>query len=283
MSPGPEKEIDAARAPRPGEDGIVRVLQLTDSHLYADPAGTLAGMNTLNAFDQVLAAAAPCAATADCVLATGDLVHDATPEGYGVMAERIQRLGRPVYCLPGNHDIPDVMEESLNQGLVSTPKSARFGGWLIVLLDSTLPGRPGGALSAVELARLQSLLDAHADHHVLVSLHHQPVPIGSGWMDRMALANPAPFFEIIDGHSGVRGILWGHIHQTFEAERAGVRLMGSPSTCIQFTPGRARFGIDRVAPGYRWLDLHPDGRIRSGVERIAAIPAGIDMETAGYS
>ena len=282
MTPGPEKE-NAAPVHRPGQDGVVRVLQLTDSHLYADPSGTLAGMNTLDAFDQVLAAAAERSGTADFVLATGDLVHDATPEGYRIMAERIERLGRPVYCLPGNHDIPGVMEANLNQGLVSTPKSVHFGEWLIVLLDSTLPDQPGGALSAEELSHLQSLLDAHPDHHVLVSLHHQPVPIGSGWMDRMALANPSGFFEIVDGHSGVRGILWGHIHQTFEAERAGVRLMGSPSTCIQFAPGRARFGLDRLAPGYRWLDLHPDGRINSGVERIAAVPAGIDMGTAGYT
>ncbi len=267
----------------PGDEGIVRVLQFTDSHLYGDPAGTLAGLNTLDALDRVLAAAADRVRVSDCVLATGDLVHDATGTGYGLLAERFEALGLPVHCLPGNHDEPAAMERHLNRGLISMPKGVRYGRWLLALLDSTLPGEVGGALSDRELREMQSLLDAHPTSQVLVSLHHQPVRIGSEWMDRMGLANPDPFFEILEGHAGVRGVLWGHIHQVFDAERSGVRLMGSPSTCIQFLPNEDRFAIDPLAPGYRWLDLHPDGRIVSGVERIAAVPGGLDLATGGYA
>jgi Icc protein len=281
------KEIDQApgiRGPSPpGGDDVVRVLQFTDSHLYGDPAGTLAGLNTLDALDRVLADAADRVRVADCVLATGDLVHDATGAGYGLMVDRFGALGLPVHCLPGNHDEPAAMERHLNRGLVSTPKGVRYGPWLLALLDSTIPGEVGGALSDGELRALQSLLDAHPTSEVLVSLHHHPVRIGSEWMDRMGLANPDALFEILDGHAGVRGVLWGHIHQAFEAERSGVRLMGSPSTCIQFLPNEDRFAIDPLAPGYRWLDLHPDGRIVSGVERIAAVPGGLDLATGGYA
>ena len=283
MSADPVNETDSM--PRPGfgeEDPVVRVLQLTDSHLYSNPDGTLAGLNTLNSFDRVLALAAERTAASDCILATGDLVHDATAKGYAVMAARLQQLDRPVYCLPGNHDVPAVMQANLNQGWVATPKSVRYGNWLIILLDSTLPDEVGGALSPGELENLRLLLDANPDSDVLVSLHHHPVPIGSEWMDDMALANPSDFFGIIDRHERVRGVLWGHIHQIFEDERDGVRLMGSPSTCIQFKPGQDRFEIDRSAPGYRWLDLYPDGQIISGVERIAAIPAGLNIASSGY-
>jgi len=281
-----EKIEQAPGVDRPspvGGDDVVRVLQFTDSHLYGDPAGTLAGLNTLDALDRVLAAAADRVRTSDCVLATGDLVHDATGRGYGLLAERFGSLGLPIHCLPGNHDEPAAMARHLNGGLVSMPRSVGYGRWLLALLDSTLPGEVGGALSDGELRELQSLLDAHPTSQVLVSLHHHPVRIGSEWMDRMGLANPDALFEILDGHAGVRGVLWGHIHQAFEAERSGVRLMGSPSTCIQFLPNEDRFAIDLLAPGYRWLDLHPDGRIVSGVERIAAVPDGLDLATGGYA
>ena len=34
--------------------GTLRVLQLTDTHLYSDPVGTLLGINTLDSFQQVI-------------------------------------------------------------------------------------------------------------------------------------------------------------------------------------------------------------------------------------
>ena len=61
-----------------------------------------------------------------------------------------------------------------------------------------------------------------------------------------------------------------------------VRLMSSPSTCIQFLPHSKGFAIDTATPGYRWLELYPDGRIETGVERIADLPGEIDMASCGY-
>ena len=42
---------------RPVPEKNLKVLQLTDSHLYADPSRCLLGINTLETFDQVLAQA----------------------------------------------------------------------------------------------------------------------------------------------------------------------------------------------------------------------------------
>lgn len=50
---------------------------------------------------------------------------------------------------------------------------------------------------------------------------------------------------------------------------AGARLLGAPSTCVQFLPGAAHCAVDTRPAGYRWLDLHDDGRIDSGVRRLA--------------
>ena len=71
-----------------------------------------------------------------------------------------------------------------------------------------------------------------------------------------------------------RGILWGHVHQAFDEERDGLRLMGTPSTCFQFSPGLAGFAIDKRPPGYRWLELHADGQIDT---RIVWLPVAQDL------
>ncbi|KTC63185.1 hypothetical protein AO262_22830 [Pseudomonas fluorescens ABAC62] len=47
-----------------------------------------------------------------------------------------------------------------------------------------------------------------------------------------------------------------------------MRLLASPSTCIQFAPGSEDFKVSEQAPGYRWLRLHGDGRLETGVERV---------------
>jgi Icc protein len=129
---------------------------------------------------------------------------------------------------------------------------------------------------------LERRLQKAPDMHTLVCLHHQPVPMGSRWLDTMALDNPEAFFAIIDRHPQVRAIVWGHVHQELASRRDDVLLLSTPSTCIQFLPRSDDFAVDMAAPGFRWLDLHPDGSIETGVERIDTIPGRIDLAAGGY-
>jgi Icc protein len=87
-------------------------------------------------------------------------------------------------------------------------------------------------------------------------------------MDEIALDNPAALFAIIDRYPQVRAVLWGHIHQEFSAERGGVHLFGSPSTCVQFKPGAQEYVPDTQPPGYRWLLLQGDGTVQTGIQRV---------------
>ncbi len=260
--------------------GAFRILQITDSHLYADAAGCLAGINTLDSFRAVLAQARHL--NSDIVLATGDLVHDASPKGYQRVRDAFSGFGAPVYCLPGNHDVPEVMSRCLSGDGVTSPKQVLHQNWAIFLLDSTIPGEEGGRLGDDELRRLERGLAQHRDHHALICLHHHPVPVGSAWMDRMALEHPERFFGLLERFPNVRGVLWGHVHQAYDATYRDLRLMGSPSTCIQFTPRVDQFGIDNEPPGLRWLELFPDGAIRTGIQRLEQMPLGLDLGSVGY-
>lgn len=281
-SPAAVPDADSGRPPFQGlPGGTIRVVQITDTHLYADPAGALLGMNTLGSLDAVLGLVRAEALPADVALATGDLVHDGSPAGYRLLAGRLGSLGCPTLALPGNHDDPVVLAATLGAPPVQRVREARFGAWQVLLLDSTVPGSDGGRLAPGELEWLDDTL-WHGSGHALVCLHHSPLPTGSDWLDTMALANADDFFALLDRHPRVRGVLFGHIHQTLEAQRNGVRIMGSPSTCVQFAKVRPRFGVDPRPPAYRWLGLLPDGGIRSAVRRVAGPVGTVELDASGY-
>jgi Icc protein len=263
-------------------DRTLLVLQISDTHLYEDPAGRLLGLNTQASLEHTLELAQAVHWPPDLVLATGDLVHDGSAAGYARLHERLTALGVPVYCLPGNHDNQTQLSASLNGNTIRWVTSSSHGAWAIEFVDSNRPGSAAGHIRERELARLRESLGRRTEDHILVCLHHQPVPIGSAWLDSMAIDNAAALFEILDRTPQVKGVLWGHVHQVYEAVRKGVRLLSCPSTCIQFLPQSKHFDLDTQPPGYRWLQLHPDGRIDTGIKRLEYYPNAPDIDAPGY-
>ena len=203
----------------------------------------------------------------DAVLLTGDLAHD-DPAGYAQLATHFRDPGAPVHCLPGNHDDPAAVKAALEGPPFVHDVARRYGEWVIVMLDSTIAGEHGGHLDAEELARLDAALAAQPDAFALVCLHHHPVPHGSAWLDELMLGNAAEFFEVLARHPGVRGLAWGHTHQPFEGMHGHIRLMGTPSTCMQFAQNADEFAIDSRPPAYRWIELEPGGGIETGIEWV---------------
>jgi len=267
---------------QPAAGRTLRVLQITDTHLFADSDGCLLGLNTEQSLQAVLATVSDRHLPADLILATGDLAHDGTARAYQRFFTHMNGFALPVYCLPGNHDEAWALQQLNDKGLCRFVEHAIHADWHFIFLDSTIPGSELAHLSTHTLAMLERHLQSKPDTHTMVCLHHQPVPMGSRWLDTMAVDNPDPFFAIIDRHPQVRAILWGHVHQELSARHGDVRLMSAPSTCIQFLPGSSSFALDPATPGYRWLELHPDGSIETGIERISTLPGTIDMAASGY-
>ncbi len=245
------------------------VLQVSDTHYFCDPGGLMFGIHSRRSLDHVLDYALNHHATAELVLATGDLVHDGSAAGYQALKEALERLEVPVHCLPGNHDNPEVMAAVLNGPRVTCNRAAELADWKIILLDTRVTGSDGGFLARSELDFLERELSSVRNRHVIIVLHHPPVQIGSLWMDDIGLANAAVFLDMIDRHAQVRAVLFGHIHQEFDRLRRGVRLLGAPSTCAQFKPHTLVHVDDPLPPGYRWLRLAGNGRFETGVARLA--------------
>lgn len=156
------------------------------------------------------------------------------------------------------------------------------GEWRITLLNSAVSGSVPGYLADDQLQLLAQSLSEAPDRHHLVCLHHHPVSIDCAWMEPIGLRNPHALFDVLDRFPQVKAVLWGHIHQDFNSERNGVRLIASPSTCIQFKPRSEDFALDELAPGYRWLRLFDDGRLETGVSRVTGHQFKVDLAGEGY-
>ncbi len=251
----------------------VRLFHFTDTHLYGGEHELLRGVATLPALRAALAHARSRDWPPDALLVTGDLVQD-DPAGYPHFRRVFGALGAPVLCIPGNHDEPQAMRRELAGKPFVLDGFVDFGRWRIVLLDSCLPGSASGALSAQTLAGLQEGLATAGTRHCMVCLHHHPVPLSSRWLDRVGLTNAAEFLHIVDAHRNVRAIVWGHVHQSYDALRKGVRMLATPSTCAQFLPNADDFAVDRRPPAYRTFELRPDGSLLTEVVWIEQHAAG---------
>ena len=266
----------------PSRLDVVRLVQVTDSHIFADPEGCLLGLNTRVSFEAVCARVAQEEWRPDALLATGDLAQDASPEAYKYLADHFHQMNIPSYWIAGNHDNPDAMEMYLSNGRVSSAKHLLLGHWQVIMLDSSVVGKVHGHLDDSQLDFLQKSLARYKDKHSLVVLHHQPVDIGSHWLDNIGLKNNQAFNQIISQHNNVKGVLWGHVHQEYDKIHDGVNWIASPSSCVQFMPKSQDFAADTKAPGYRYINLYSDGRIESVVHRIDNIEFTIDYSIKGY-
>lgn len=270
-----------AAAPLNAEKDSVLLVQLTDSHLFAEAGGKLLGMDTAASLQRVVDLVLAEQPKVDLVLATGDLSQDGSLESYERFRALSERIDAPARWCPGNHDELEMMRQAANGSDLMLPV-LDIGTWRVVMLDTLVPGSVYGMLRDDQLALLQQTLSLAPERPHLVCLHHHPVSIGSRWMDSIGLRNREALFEVLDRFSCVKALLWGHIHQEFDDQRRDVRLLATPSTGVQFAPGSEEFQVDTLAPGYRWLRLHADGELETGVSRVVGIDFVVDYGVKGY-
>lgn len=243
------------------------LLQITDPHLHANAASKMRGVNTYDTFLAVLNQVRQDHRwPPDAIIATGDLVQDESREGYQRFKSCLDELGVPVFCIPGNHDDPGLMTEVLAEPPFQVCGDASLGGWRLIFLSTYVRGEDAGAIGLPGLATLDRTLAGHPDKPTLICMHHQPVPMGSAWLDGVGLIDATEFLNIADRHPQIRGIVWGHVHQASDRYRGDVRLLSAPSTCAQFLPKNEFFALDNLPPGYRWISLHQSGRIDTSVD-----------------
>lgn len=262
-------------------ESSVLLVQLSDSHLFAEAAGRLLGMDTQDSLQRVIERVLQEQPQIDLMLASGDLSQDGSQASYQRFRDMTAIIPAPARWFPGNHDEVPAMQ-AVCAGSDLLEPVIDLGNWRVILLDSSIQGAVPGYLSDQQLGLLERALSEAPERHHLICLHHHPVSIGCKWMEPIGLRNPEALFAVLERFDQTRAVLWGHIHQELDQQRGPIRLLASPSTCVQFAPGSEEFQVDKTAPGYRWLRLFDDGRLETGVSRVTGIKFEIDYTIKGY-
>ncbi|MGD8341502.1 MAG: metallophosphoesterase, partial [Gammaproteobacteria bacterium] len=186
----------------------IRLLQISDTHLHASKDSRMRGVNTFETFRAVIECAQKNEGwPADAVLVTGDIVQDESRAGYELFRSEMEALQVRVLCLPGNHDDPKLMDEILSKDPFQFCGSLRLGNWSLLLLNTFLTGEDAGGLGARRLEALSAALKEHEAQHILICMHHQPLNMGSAWLDGVGLRDAQEFLTVLDSSTSVRGVL----------------------------------------------------------------------------
>lgn len=254
-----------------GED--LRFVHFSDTHIVG-PGVRLRDVDTCRTLAQVIDAVNGLAPPPAFVLIGGDLVSpDLHPEvksgarkvtdedyesAYALLRELLGRLTAPIHVLLGNHDRRGPFRRVGLGERTAEEQPYHYvidaDGYRLCALDSLVPGEDPGRVGDRQLAWLADRLHEAAGRHVLIAVHHHPVPIGVRWLDDQMLTDAEALWRLAREAGNVRAVLCGHVHLEHEAVRDGVRVLITPSTCFQ---------VDKRSQERRYLDGPPAVRVVS--------------------
>ena len=162
----------------------------------------------------------------ELIVASGDLTHRGQREQHERAAGLLRRLGKPLFAVPGNHDIPYTFPARFTRTWVeferqwqTTEPVYRSSELFLVGLNSVRAWRQqSGRIGQAQLMRAASLFsEAPAGALRVVVLHHHL--LGAPWRSRKkpVARRTQVLGALVD--AGAELILAGHIHQAAISER----------------------------------------------------------------
>ncbi len=249
----------------------LKVLQVTDTHLFPTTDGTLLGINTYDSLRAVLSQAFS-QGSPDVLIGSGDIAQFAEPATYRLFLSLVHEyFDGPILCVPGNHDIGDTFRQEL------PTESIDLHGWHIAGIDTHVDDEVGGHVDAAQIGSLTNEI-AKDSGPVLMVGHHAPIEIGTFWLDVHRISGGDELVETLVNNDRIRGYVFGHIHQAFDRTVGETRFLATPATCFQFGSDPKRFSVESTSPGYRWLDLDMQGSIETWVDHARDFEMTLDLK-----
>ena len=182
----------------------------------------------------------------ELIIASGDLTHRGRPDQHDRAADLLQGLGRPIFAVPGNHDIPYTPIARFTRTFAqferrweTTEPTFRSGRVHVVGLNSVRPWlHQSGRIRAAQLQdAARRLTDAPQGALRIVVLHHHL--LGAPWRSRKKPVHERS--RVLAGlvDAGAELILAGHIHQAAVSERHEFEVVS----------GEIRGAVVSIAPG----------------------------------
>lgn len=251
---------------------FIKVIQITDCHLYAETDGEYFGAKCYPQLEQTCLHIHK--ANADLVVLTGDITNDHTEKSYQRLAEIVNRhlFDIPIAWLPGNHDEIQLMETYFSAPPFICEKHLILGNWQLFLMNSKGP-TPAGFVQPELLESQQHLLEKHkiVAPYAAAFMHHHPIPMNA-YIDKHICENGDAVLNVLTNESTWRFLAHGHVHTERASQHQHLQVLATPSTSIQFGQSKEWQQIDS-GPAYRVFELYPSGDWKTQVVNVAEVAA----------
>ena len=250
----------------------ITIAQISDLHIK--PPGTLAygKVDTGKALERCIATLNAFVPAPDFVVISGDLADTPNTEEYDYLKRLLAPLKLPFAGIPGNHDSRDLMRAAFPDAPYAYSSGAlnqkiEVGELDLLLLDSSVPGKPHGLLEPPTLQWLEQTLSSSASRPALLFLHHPPFIAGIWHMDRQNLHNASELSDIVRRHPRVRLVATGHLHRAIVTMFAGVpcTICPAPNHAVDLDLAHLRqpsFRIEQPAFHlHTWFADHGSGHL----------------------
>lgn len=274
---------------------MLRIVQLTDCHLFADPATSLRGIVTWPRFVAVLQSLrqqlerieVTCTVprtqiqtrepsrhrdtsvrhaldAIDLLVITGDIAHDEIPLTYDAVIHELGDWISKVRVVPGNHDhrraIQDRFPGSRSPCTGRATFDEQFDHWQVIGLDSQRPGEVAGSLGDVQLSWLRQRLETTRNFDTLLFLHHPPIAVQAPWLDKIGLQDAEDLNRLLSDFPRVKLIGCGHVHHEVVATFGPATVFTTPAVGPKFRPRTEALVIEEGPPEFRLWELFPSGQ-----------------------
>jgi 3',5'-cyclic AMP phosphodiesterase CpdA len=236
--------------PRP-----ILIAQISDLHIKAPGALAYGRVDTARALARCVAALNEFKPRPDLVVISGDLADTPTAEEYEHVKRLLAELELPFIGAPGNHDSRELMRAAFPEQPYAAPsgplnQTRGVAGLEVILLDSSVPGRPHGELDAPMLRWLDATLKLSPQRPALLFLHHPPFQTGIWHMDRQNLLNAGELAAVISRHPRVKLVAAGHVHRATLTTFANVAatICPAPNHAVDLDLGELREPSFKVEP-----------------------------------
>lgn len=196
----------------------VTFVHLTDLHVsHPDLRDEQLNADTVGALDAIIERVNGIEPPPSFVAISGDLTNRGDVASYRLLRQKLEALEIPLVYALGNHDTrPGFYQGMLDRtddGEAPYFHDTVIDGVHVVVLDTSVPGRIGGALCDAQFEFLEAALRRHPELPKIVVMHHAPSvgdDAGYAW-ERLDAADTARFLTLVKDRN-VAGILTGHIH-----------------------------------------------------------------------
>jgi len=251
------------------DDGILNILQITDTHLFSDKSATLHGNCTYHSLSETIDhIISSYAGKFDIAFITGDISQDQSLASYALALHQFERLSVPIYWISGNHDDAHKLKAVFNtSGVVKQLSKLTTDYWDFVALNTCRPGTDTGYIKNDDFDLFSEKIkeSKNANKKIAIIMHHHLYPVDTPLVDECMLQSHENFINLLNETEQIKLIICGHVHGDYKISNKNHVLETCPATCFQWKQGSSIESEIENKSGFKIHNFNKDSHRSSTV------------------